>query len=67
MKHSELTLLVMKALTYVGFDMEQIHIPVDGTWKNATISGMSVLQLDMEANIAAFKEAVYGEGVATTE
>ena len=67
MKHSELTLLVMKALTYVGFDMEQIHIPVDGTWKNATISGMSVLQLDMEANIAAFKEAVYGEGVTTTE
>ena len=67
MKHSELTLLVMKAVTYVGFDMEQIHIPADGTWKNATISGMSVLQLDMEANIAAFKEAVYGEGTVTVE
>jgi LCP family protein required for cell wall assembly len=67
MKHSELTLFVMKAVTYVGYDMEQIHIPADGTWKNATISGMSVLQLDMDANIAAFKEAVYGDGATTAE
>ena len=62
-----LTLFVMKAVTYVGYDMEQIHIPADGTWKNATISGMSVLQLDMDANIAAFKEAVYGDGATTAE
>lgn len=67
MKHSELTLFAMKSLMYVGYDMEQIHLPADGTWKNATISGMSVLQLDFEANIEAFKEAVYGDGVKKSE
>ena len=67
MKHSELTLLAMKSLMFVGYDMEQIHLPADGTWKNATISGMSVLQLDFDANIEAFKEAVYGDGVKEAE
>lgn len=67
MKHSELTMLVMKAVTYVGYDMEQIHIPADGTWKNATISGMSVLQMDFDANIQVFKDVVYGEGVKESE
>lgn len=63
MKHSELTLLAMKSVMYVGYDIQQIHLPADGTWKNANISGMSVLQLDFEANIEAFKETVYGDGV----
>ena len=67
MKHSELTLLAMKSVLYMGYDMQQIHLPADGTWKNATISGMSVLQLDFDANIAAFKEAVYGDGVKESE
>ncbi len=66
MKHSELTLLAMKSIMYVGYDMQQIHLPADGTWKNATINGMAVLQLDFDANIAAFKEAVYGEGAKTS-
>ncbi len=67
MKHSELTLLAMKSVLYMGYDMQQIHLPADGTWKNATISGMSVLQLDFDANIAAFEEAVYGDGVKESE
>lgn len=67
MKHSELTLLAMKSVLYLGYDMQQIHLPADGTWKNATISGMSVLQLDFDANIAVFEEAVYGEGIKESE
>lgn len=59
MKDSELTLLVMKSVLYLGCDMEQFCIPADNTWKNATISGMSVLEVDFEANRQAFKEAVY--------
>ena len=39
--------------------MEQFCIPADGTWKNATISGMSVLEVDFEANQQAFKATVY--------
>lgn len=58
---SELTMMTMKAVMYMGYDMEQIHLPLDGTWENATISGMQVLKIDFEANIAGFKEAVYGE------
>lgn len=59
MKDSELTLLVMKSVLYLGYDMEQFCIPADGTWENASISGMSVLKVDFEANQQAFKEAVY--------
>ena len=67
---TELTLMGMKAPLYLGYDVEQIHLPADGTWSNATINKMSVLQLDFEKNIQYFKDVVYGEGVtepATTE
>lgn len=67
---TELTLMGMKAPLYLGYDVEQIHLPADGTWSNATINKMSVLQLDFEKNIQYFKDVVYGEGVTepgTTE
>ena len=60
---TELSLMGMKAPMYLGYDVEQIHLPADGTWSNATINKMSVLQLDFEKNIQYFKDVVYGDGV----
>ena len=62
---SELTMMTMKAVMYMGYDIEQIHLPLDGTWENAKISGMEVLKIDFDANIQGFKDAVYGDGVSS--
>lgn len=64
---SELSIMGMKAPLYVGYDVEQIHLPADGTWSNATINKMSVLQLDFEKNIQYFKDVVYGDGVEESQ
>lgn len=62
---SELTMMTMKAVMYMGYDVEQIHLPLDGTWENAKISGMEVLKINFDANIQGFKDAVYGDGVSS--
>ena len=67
MKASELTVMTMQSVMYLGYDMEQFTLPADNTWKNASIKGMSVLEVDFEANIQAFKEVVYGERETNTE
>lgn len=64
---SELSIMGMKAPLYVGYDVEQIHLPADGTWSNATINKMSVLQLDFEKNIQYYKDVVYGDGVEESQ
>lgn len=66
-KTSELTMMAMQSVMYLGYDMEQFTLPADNTWKNATISGMSVLEVNFEANIQAFKDKVYGDGTETEE
>lgn len=45
-----------KLLTY---DMEQSTIPADGTYKDAQIRGMSVLEVDFEANKKWMQKALY--------
>lgn len=47
-----------KLLTY---DMEQGSVPVEGSYQNANIRGMAVLQLDFETNKSYLKEKIYGE------
>lgn len=47
----ELTKLAIGAgLFYIRYDIEQAKIPADGTWKNATKKGQSVLEADIGAN-----------------
>lgn len=53
-----LTLMAPKLLTY---DMASDNIPQPGTYKNATIRGMSVLEVDFEANRGYLKQRLYGE------
>jgi len=53
--------LSLQAWKLLGYDMVQSSIPLEGTWKNSTIRGMSVLEVDYDANRAYLKSALYGE------
>jgi len=54
----QLSLMAGKALTY---DIVSDNIPQPGTYKDATIRKMAVLEVDFEANIKYLKEKLYGE------
>ena len=53
-----LTLQASKLLTY---DVIQGSVPIDGSYKNASIRGMSVLEVDFEANKEYLRKNIYGE------
>lgn len=53
-----LSLMAGKALTY---DIVQDSIPQKGTYNNATIRGMAVLEVDFEANKRYLRENIFGE------
>ncbi len=61
-----LSLMAPKILTY---DIVQNSIPIEGTYKDATIREMAVLEVDFDANKKFLQENLYGEGdnLATTE
>ena len=46
-------------LRYLHYDIEQGSVPAEGTWKNKTVSGQSVLSVDLGANIEYLKEFIY--------
>ena len=60
----QLSLMAPKALTY---EIVQSSIPIEGTYKNATIREMAVLEVDFEANKQYLKENIYGETVTAEE
>lgn len=53
-----LSLMAGKLVTY---DIVSDNIPQPGTYKNATIREMAVLEVDFEKNIKYLKEKIYGE------
>ena len=53
--------LCFKAAGALGYDIEQSSIPLDGTYSNASIRGMSVLEVDFEANKDFIQKNIYGE------
>ena len=54
-----LSLMAPKILTY---DIVQNSIPIEGTYKDATIRKMAVLEVDFDANKKFLQENLYGEG-----
>ncbi|MBD5106508.1 MAG: LCP family protein [Lachnospiraceae bacterium] len=54
----QLSLNGSKLLTY---DLVQQAIPAEGTYSNATIRSMAVLQVDFEANKKIIQESIYGK------
>jgi LCP family protein required for cell wall assembly len=55
-----LTSLIFHSLTYMNYPLEQDRIPIEGSYKNATINKMDVLSIDFEKNIAELKSKIYG-------
>lgn len=55
----QLSFLAAKLLSY---DIVQSSIPLDGTYKDANIRGMAVLEVDFDANKKYIQENVYSDG-----
>lgn len=53
--------LSLQAGKLITYDLIQNSIPIEGSYKNASIRGMSVLEVDFEKNNQFIRENVYGE------
>lgn len=51
----------LKVLPLLSKDIQQMQIPVKGTWGNATKNGQAVLVLDFDENKKQLKDFIYGE------
>lgn len=58
---SECMQLAASAGKLLTHELVQGSIPLDGTYSNANINGMAVLQVDFEANNAYIRSEIYGE------
>lgn len=59
MTKSEILSYAANVAAYLNYDIKQQQIPASGTYSGATISGMSVISLDLDANIKALQETIY--------
>lgn len=57
----ECYLLSLQAGKILAYDMVQGSVPVEGSYQNATIRGMAVLQVDFEKNREYLRSSIYGE------
>jgi len=53
--------LSMDATKILSYEVLQTVIPAEGTYSNASIRGMSVLEVDFEANKAIIQKEIYGK------
>lgn len=53
--------LSLNATKFLSYEQVQLVIPSEGTYKNASIRGMSVLEVDFDANKKILNEALSGE------
>lgn len=59
MTKSEILNYAANVGAYIGYDIEQHQIPAAGTYSGATISGMSVISLDLDENIQYLQDTIY--------
>ncbi len=55
-----LTLLALKAVTFLSADMEELSVPVSGSYSFQTISGMSVIVPNIQTNCEAIHNFIFG-------
>lgn len=53
--------LLATAARMDDYTLRSARIPADGTWSDASIDGMAVLELDFESNAGYLQELLYGE------
>lgn len=61
LKQGECFNLALNAWKFLGYDMVQQCVPIEGSYSNATIRDMSVLEVDFEANKNYLKSTLYGK------
>ena len=61
LKKSEISGLMVQAPMMLTYDMIQTSIPLEGTYSNASIRGMSVLEVDFETNKQYIQKEIYGK------
>jgi len=61
MTKTELSGLMMQAPFMLTYDMVSGSIPLEGTYSNANIRGMAVLEIDFEANKDYLQTEIYGK------
>lgn len=61
LKQGECFNLSLNAWKFLDYEMVQQCVPVEGTYSNADIRGMAVLQVDFDANRQFLKSTLYGE------
>ncbi|MFT3950560.1 MAG: LCP family protein [Oscillospiraceae bacterium] len=61
MTQGEVFGMILKAPTYLSYDINQLRIPLNNSYRSMTIRDMSVLVPDFAANTAALKKELYGE------
>ncbi len=61
MSSAEIATLGLKVLPALGNEIEQLSLPIEGSYRDKTIDGMAVLKSDLEANTNALHEFIYGE------
>ncbi len=59
MSTGEMYLLSLQVPFVLGYDIEQLQIPAEGTWSAQTVGGQSVLTVDFEENTGLLQETVY--------
>ena len=58
---TELSGLMMQAPMMMTYEMTSGSIPLEGTYSNANIRGMAVLEVDFEANKQYIQKEIYGK------
>ena len=58
---TEMSGLILQLPAMLFYDTVQGSIPLEGTYSNASIRGMSVLEVDFEANKDYIQEEIYGK------
>lgn len=61
LSESECYNLSLQASKFLTYELEQITIPADGTYSNASIRGMDVLEVDFSANRSLWEKMVLGK------
>jgi anionic cell wall polymer biosynthesis LytR-Cps2A-Psr (LCP) family protein len=59
MTKSEILSYCANVAAYMNYDIVQQQIPVDGSYSGATISGMSVISLNLDKNIQYLQSTIY--------
>lgn len=61
LKQGECFSLSLNAWKFLSYDMVQQCVPIEGSYSNATIRDMAVLEVDFEANKKFLKSTLYGK------